>query len=72
MKQIVPWKCHCCEGKFDTLDGGLCKKCGRPTCNSCFGVGRFRRALLWTKPESLVCRSCAESEAAESSSDREL
>jgi len=44
-EQMIPWKCHSCGRQFDTLGGGLCKKCGRPTCSICFGTGALRQIL---------------------------
>jgi protein-arginine kinase activator protein McsA len=29
---IVPWKCHICQGDFDTSDGGICSRCNKATC----------------------------------------
>jgi hypothetical protein len=73
MKSIVPWicKCHDCGSEFGLSGGGLCKKCGLPTCNRCLGVGAIsrhlgvgalRQVLRSMKPESPVCRSCAAKE----------
>jgi len=58
MHQIVPWKCHDCGREFELTGGGLCKKCGKPTCSICFGVGMLRLLVKLKLPESRVCRSC--------------
>lgn len=33
-KEIVPWICHICGGKFNTLNGGICERCKGVTCRS--------------------------------------
>ncbi|MEW6713941.1 MAG: hypothetical protein AB1306_02465 [Nitrospirota bacterium] len=31
-KEIVPWKCHICQGEFETPSGGICSRCNKATC----------------------------------------
>jgi hypothetical protein len=59
LKEIIHWKCHICGREFDTLGGGICKKCNKPTCNICFGLGKLRRLGKLKMPEAQVCRACA-------------
>jgi len=66
-KHIIPWKCHVCGGEFSTMGGGTCEECGKPTCNTCFGLGEFRslgklkmRVGRLNMPETRICRSCAD------------
>jgi hypothetical protein len=40
-KNIIPWQCHVCGRNFDTLYGGICKECGKATCNLCFGLSKL-------------------------------
>ena len=48
----------------------LCKKCGRPTCGICFGVGAFRRILQSKLPEARICRICAKAEEQKTSGSK--
>jgi hypothetical protein len=59
-KNIVPWKCHICARQFDTMGGGICKDCGKVTCNSCFGSVKLKILGKMRLPESQLCRSCAD------------
>jgi len=61
-KLIIPWKCHICGRQFDTLGGGICKKCGMATCAVCFGIGTLRRLGQMKVPKGVVCRTCAGAE----------
>jgi hypothetical protein len=58
-KQIIPWRCHVCGREFDTMSGGLCSKCGKVTCNICFGIGTLKRLGQMKVPNEAVCRNCA-------------
>jgi len=31
-KQVVPWRCHICDGRFSSKDGGLCSRCNGVAC----------------------------------------
>jgi hypothetical protein len=59
-KEIIPWKCHCCGKEFDAIDGGLCKKCGKPTCGICFGMGKLKNIVKLRIPEPRICRLCSQ------------
>jgi len=58
-KEIIPWKCHVCGREFDTLHGGICKKCGKATCNLCFGLSKLTKLANLKMPKAQVCRTCA-------------
>ena len=57
--EIVPWKCHCCGQVFDIIGGGICKYCGQPTCNICFGLGKVSTVAKFKIPDSRCCRACS-------------
>lgn len=59
--KIIPWTCHSCGRKFDTLGGGVCRKCNKPTCMLCFGLGTLHR-IKSKKSERIICKQCAKSE----------
>jgi hypothetical protein len=58
-KDIIPWKCHICGREFGTISGGICKECGKATCNVCFNLGKLKRMSKLKMPEARVCRTCA-------------
>ncbi len=33
MKEVVPFVCHLCKGKFEAEFGGMCHHCRKPTCS---------------------------------------
>ena len=59
-KEIVPWRCHVCNRTFDALGGGICRRCGRPTCNVCFLATTMKRLIQFKLPAIRTCRKCAE------------
>jgi len=58
-KNIIPWKCHICGKQFATMGGGICKECGKVTCKRCFGFAKLKLLGKMKKPESQLCRICA-------------
>jgi hypothetical protein len=64
-KDIILWKCHFCGRDFDAIDGGICRKCGKITCNVCFGLGKLKRLGKLKMPEARVCRTCADKKGPE-------
>jgi hypothetical protein len=59
-KDIVPWTCHICGRRFDTIGGGICNECGKATCIVCFGVGAFKNARRLKLSKPRTCRTCAD------------
>ncbi len=55
---IVPWTCHICGRRFDTLAGGKCRQCGNITCNVCFALAKISALIRFTFPRPGVCRRC--------------
>jgi hypothetical protein len=54
---IIPWKCHICNGEFDTPDGGICSRCNRATCRDhLYQLGARKMDATW------VCQECLTSE----------
>ncbi len=57
-KEVVPWKCHICQGEFDTPGGGICSRCSRATCRE-----HLHQIGLITKLDAKwVCDNCLTSE----------
>jgi len=52
---IAPWRCHVCGNPFSTERGGLCRSCGRATCDSCWGD---RPAFLSARQLPRQCKPC--------------
>lgn len=53
-KEIVPWICHICGSKFETLNGGICERCKGVTCRlhlNVFGKSRRLESIL-------ICDKC--------------
>ena len=54
--QIAAWRCHICGNEFAVNDGGLCRSCGRATCDGCW---EDRPAFLPTRQLQRQCKTCA-------------
>jgi hypothetical protein len=53
---FVPWRCHNCGSLFSEMEGGLCRSCGRVTCDRCWGDWP---AFLPTAQRPRECKECA-------------
>ena len=56
--EIALWYCQICTVEFNPTEGGICKRCGKPTCDEHLRIVNYNEKDGAAKAEQIVCIKC--------------